>query len=97
MLESLHWRGVLRSREAEEQLHELQTDALRLFLLISAVGCVIWYDANTLARTTAQAGARASEVLAVVALVLIGTYVLLSSSQRAAAMTFVVGGAVAIS
>lgn len=97
MLQSLCWRGGLNSPDAEEQLHELRTDALRLFLVLTTVGYLAWHGANTVPPSTSFPADSAYLVLPVALLILAGTWMLISRNGEAATVVFVGGGLLGIS
>lgn len=93
---SWHARGTRNAAEVATQLQELQSDTLRLFLVLATVGYVAWHLVDVQLFPRAQM-TRAYAILPVVVPVLLGTHLLLSVHPRAATWLFVGGGFCAVS
>mgnify|MGYP005849307477 CR=1 FL=1 len=97
MLRSLLWQKALESTQAQDQLHQLQVDTLRLFTTVASIGYLLWYLTFSIFIWPQDLILRTFGIVPVVVPVLLGTYLLLPKSRRAAAATFIGGGLMAVS
>ena len=89
MLDSLLWYKALDSTDAREQLRELQTGTLRLFLTLAGISYVVWHYSTSLLWPTLQRMNQAYDILPAAVLVIAGTLFLLPRSEEIAKLFFV--------
>ncbi len=96
MFDALHWHTLPKSLQAKQQLDELRTDALRLFLHLTTVGYLLWHVAFTWGVLHDGVLTQAYAIFALAIPTLVGTHLLLDRSRQAATVVFLGGGLVTV-